>query len=155
MKMLRQTICLMLVLVASSLSCRSGGTEPSRGPGWAMEVFGRDGEVLVEIQVEVVSSPDATTRGLMFRDEVPPGTGMLFVFPEEEVRSFWMRNTRVSLDIVFIDGTGEVVGIRRNTRPLSDESISVGVPSRYVLEVPAGYCSAQGIHRGARVALPF
>ena len=91
----------------------------------------------------------------MFRDEIPEGTGMLFVFPREKVRSFWMKNTRVSLDILFLDAEGGVVGIRRKTEPFSKDSISVGLPSKYVLEVPAGTCSAQGIHHGARVVLPF
>jgi len=153
--MLRPTICLLLVFASSQTACRSGGPDVPDLPGRAIEIIGRSGEVLVEIRAEVVSSPDATARGLMYRDEVPPGTGMFFVFPEEKIRSFWMMNTRVPLDIVFLDRVGEIVGIRRNTEPYSEESISVGVPSKYVLEVPAGYCSEHGIHSGARVTLPF
>ncbi|MBM4372135.1 MAG: DUF192 domain-containing protein [Deltaproteobacteria bacterium] len=144
------------LLLLSLAACRAGAPEPAVGePGRTLEVLGRDGRVLATVAVEVVSTPEATERGLMFRDEVPGGTGMLFVFPREEVRSFWMKNTRVPLDILFLDSRGGIVGIRRNTVPFSTDSITVGLPSRYVLEVPAGWCSAHGLHRGDRVTLPF
>ena len=147
--------CMLLVL-STPWGCRAGGPEPDPVPELrGMEILGGDGEALAKVQVEVVSTPEATARGLKYRDEVPEGTGMLFVFPRETVRSFWMQDTRVPLDILFIDGQGMVVGIRRNTVPYSEASITVGVPSRYVLEVPAGYCSKRRIHRGARVVLPF
>ncbi|MFH1533034.1 MAG: DUF192 domain-containing protein [Pseudomonadota bacterium] len=153
---MRRTMVIILVSIAAACGCRSGGPEaPRRAETRGVEILGPSGEVLGEVQVEVVSSPDATARGLKYRDEVPEGTGMLFVFPEDIVRSFWMQDTRVSLDILFIDRDGGVVGIRRNTEPYSEASITVGVPSRYVLEVPAGTCSRKGIHRGARVVLPF
>ena len=153
--MIRNVLPLLLLLAISS-GCRAGGESSAEGArSRSLEILARDGEVIVRIKAEIVSSPDATSRGLMYRDDVPEGTGMLFVFPKQEVRSFWMKNTRVSLDIIFIDDAGEVVGIRRNTEPFSEASITVGVPSKYVLEVPAGYCSELGIHRGARVVLPF
>ncbi len=147
---------LTLVLVIAASGCRSVGTDGStRSESRTMEILGPEGEILAEVVVEVVSTPDATARGLKHREEVPEGTGMLFVFSNEIVRSFWMQDTRVSLDILFIDRDGNVVGIRRNTKPYSEATITVGVPSKYVLEVPAGYCSRKGIHRGARAVLPF
>jgi uncharacterized membrane protein (UPF0127 family) len=146
----------MVLVLAAPWGCRASGPEPAPAPELrGMEILGGDGAILAEVQVEVVSTPEATARGLKYRDEVPEGTGMLFVFPRETVRSFWMQDTRVSLDILFIDGQGEIVGIQRNTVPYSEASITVGVPSKYVLEVPAGYCSKRRIHRGARVVLPF
>lgn len=148
-------LCLILCLSVVS-ACRAGEPDAAPGPELrGMEILASDGEVLAVVQVEVVSTPGATARGLKHRDEVPEGTGMFFVFAEEIVRSFWMQDTRVSLDIIFIDAKGSVVGIRRKTEPYSEDSITVGVPSKYVLEVPAGYCSRKGIHRGARVVLPF
>jgi len=152
----RTIVHILLLVVAAACGCRSGGPDaPSLPESRGMEILGSSGEVLAEVQVEVVSTPAATARGLKFRDEVPEGTGMFFVFPEDIVRSFWMQDTRVSLDILFIDREGLVVGIQRNTEPYSEASITVGVPSRYVLEVPAGYCSTKGIHWGSRVVLPF
>lgn len=150
-----RTILRLLVLLFISSGCRAGSEQAEGQRSRSLEILGRDGEVLVEVRAEIVSSPDATARGLMYRDEVPEGTGMLFVFPRSEVRSFWMKNTMISLDIIFIDQAGEIVGIRRNTEPFSEDSISVGVRSKYVLEVPSGYCTEKGIHRGARVVLPF
>ncbi len=149
-------LTIIAMLLATAAGCRAGG--PDSGSGSeprGMKIIDRDGVVLAEVQVEVVSTPDATARGLKYREEVPEGTGMFFVFPDQVVRSFWMQDTKVSLDILFIDKKGDIVGIRRKTEPFSEASISVGVPSKYVLEVPAGYCSKMGIHRGARVILPF
>ena len=150
----RAAIALLFFAIAASPMCRSGGPKAPASPR-AIDILGKDGQVLTTVAVEIVSSPGATERGLMFRNEIPDGTGMLFVFPREEVRSFWMKNTRVSLDILFLDAEGSVVGIRRKTEPFSEDSISVGLPSKYVLEVAAGTCTARGIHHGARVVLPF
>ena len=149
-------ILLLVFSAVAVVSCRSGGREGPSGPATrSIEIQGPAGAVLAEVQVEVVSTPDATARGLKYRDEVPDGTGMLFVFSDEVVRSFWMQDTRVPLDILFIDRDGAIVGIRRNTVPFSEASITVGLPSKYVLEVAAGFCSREGIHRGARIVLPF
>lgn len=150
----RAAVILLVLVLAGLPMCRSGGPD-APAPPRTIDIVGKDGQVLATVAVEIVSSPGATERGLMFRNEIPEGTGMLFVFPREEVRNFWMKNTRVSLDILFIDAEGSVVGIRRKTEPFNEDSITVGLPSKYVLEVPAGMCSARGIHHGARVDLPF
>lgn len=103
------------------------------------------------VDVEVAATPEARTRGLMWRQELPAGQGMLFIFPEDEVQSFWMRNTLIPLDMLFIDSTGKLVGIIENARPRTLTSRSVGLPGRYVLEVPGGWSRAQGISRGGTV----
>lgn len=79
---------------------------------------------------------------------------MLFVFPDSAVRSFWMKNTPLALDLIFIDES-RVVGIIENAVPFSLVSRSVGVPSRYVLEVHAGFARRHGIETGDRVELPL
>jgi hypothetical protein len=103
------------------------------------------------VDVEVAATPMARTRGLMWRKELPAGQGMLFVFPEEDVQSFWMRNTLISLDMLFIDSAGRIVGIIERAEPRTLTSRSVGVPGRYVLEVPGGWCQSKGITRGGTV----
>jgi uncharacterized membrane protein (UPF0127 family) len=77
--------------------------------------------------------------------------GMLFIFGAETIRSFWMRNTFVSLDIIFIDEAGEIVSISENTEPLTDTSERSEGPAKYVLEVPAGTAEALGIDAGDQV----
>ncbi|MFE8596856.1 DUF192 domain-containing protein [Archangium violaceum] len=103
------------------------------------------------VDVEVAATPEARTRGLMWRQELPAGQGMLFIFPEEEVQSFWMRNTLIPLDMLFIDSAGKIVGIVENAQPRTLTSRSVGLPGRYVLEVPGGWSRASGIARGGTV----
>ncbi|HYO57276.1 DUF192 domain-containing protein [Archangium sp.] len=100
------------------------------------------------VDVEVAATPETRTRGLMWRKELPAGQGMLFIFPEEEVQGFWMRNTLIPLDMLFINSAGKIVGIVERAEPRTLTSRSVGVPGRYVLEVPGGWCQANGITRG-------
>jgi uncharacterized membrane protein (UPF0127 family) len=105
------------------------------------------------VEVEVAATPESRTRGLMWREELPAGQGMLFVFAEEEVQSFWMRNTLIPLDMLFIDSEGRVVGIVERAQPRTLTGRSVGVPGRYVLEVPGGWCQSEGIATGDTVEL--
>lgn len=105
----------------------------------------------VHIQAEVVFKAEDLARGLMFREELADGKGMLFVFNNDTDRSFWMENTLIPLDMIYIDKGYSIVGIVRDADPLTQDSRKVGVLSRYVLEVPGGYCQRAGIHRGDRV----
>jgi len=101
------------------------------------------------VDVEVAATSDARTRGLMWREELPQGQGMLFIFPgEEEIQAFWMRNTLIPLDLLFINAAGRVVGIVENAAPRTLVRRQVGIPSRYVLEVPGGWSQKTGIKRG-------
>jgi uncharacterized membrane protein (UPF0127 family) len=109
---------------------------------------------VVEVAVEVVSTPEALARGLMYRTELADGHGMLFVFPEESDHRFWMKNTLIPLDMIFIGGDGVIVGIHRDATPLSTAPVGVGRPSRYVLEVPGGWTARSGVAPGQRVELP-
>jgi uncharacterized membrane protein (UPF0127 family) len=109
---------------------------------------------VVEVAVEVVSTPEAVQRGLMYRTELADGRGMLFVFPEEKDHRFWMKNTLIPLDMIFIGGDGTIVGIHRDATPLSTASVGVGRPSRWVLEVPGGWTARRGVAPGQRVEIP-
>lgn len=93
-------------------------------------------------------------RGLMFVRELPRFAGMLFLYGEDAVLSFWMKNTYIPLDILFIRADGSVANIVKNTEPLSLASIPAAEPVRYVLELNAGVTDALGIEPGSRVYLP-
>lgn len=88
----------------------------------------------------------------MFRDSVPPGTGMLFVFDEPAIRSFWMRNTQVPLDIAFIDEELRVVEIERMEAETTDLH-APDEPVLYALEVPAGWFAGVGVRAGDRALI--
>jgi len=105
------------------------------------------------LAVEIADNSTLRTRGLMWRSDVPDGTGMLFIFPNEVVQSFWMRNTLIPLDILFVDRTGKVVGVVQWAEPKTLTSRTVGKPSMYVLEVPGGWASRNSVQAGARVDL--
>ena len=89
----------------------------------------------------------------MWRNDLSESRGMLFVFPDNDTRVFWMKNTPVSLDIIFISHEGRVVSVAHGTRPYSNEPISSAGPARYVLEVASGLASRYGIGRGDTVDL--
>ncbi len=88
--------------------------------------------------VEIADEPTEREVGLMFRVDLPQDQGMLFDFEEDRLVTMWMRNTPLSLDMVFIDRSGQVVRVARNTTPFSTAIISSGQPVRYVLEINAG-----------------
>lgn len=91
----------------------------------------------------------------MFRKELPEGHGMLFDFKQEQPVAFWMHNTYIPLDMIFIAGDGRIVRIAENTQPQSDRLIPSGAPVRAVLEVIAGTASKFGIAPGDRVESPI
>jgi hypothetical protein len=105
--------------------------------------------------VEVVANDANRARGLMFRKELPEGRGMLFDFQREQEVSFWMQNTYISLDMLFIRQDGRILRIAENTEPLSTALIPSGGPVRGVLEVIAGTARKLGIAPGDRVAHPI
>ncbi|HJL18896.1 MAG TPA: DUF192 domain-containing protein [Sandaracinaceae bacterium LLY-WYZ-13_1] len=105
----------------------------------------------VTVRVEVADTEAARRRGLMWRRHLPPDAGMLFVFDRAERQSFWMRNTFLALDMIFIGENRRVVGVVAEATPLTEEERAVDAPSRYVLEVHAGFAREHGIEAGTPV----
>jgi uncharacterized protein len=101
-----------------------------------------------EFQVELALTPAERSRGLMYRRSMPADQGMLFDFEREEMVSMWMRNTYISLDMLFIRPDGSIARIAQNTEPLSERTISSGEPVRFVLELNAGTSEQLGISAG-------
>lgn len=103
-------------------------------------------------EVEVADTPEERGRGLMHRDELAADRGMLFVFPRRERIAMWMRNTRIPLDMLFIDHDGQVLQIHERAVPYSEETIASRRRVRYVLELVGGSAERLGIGEGAVVA---
>ncbi len=101
--------------------------------------------------VEVVATEEERQKGLMFRKELPEGNGMLFDFKVEAPVSFWMKNTYISLDMIFIRADGRIASIAENTEPMSERLVPSAGPVRGVLEVIAGTSRKLGIKPGDRV----
>ncbi|MGQ0560014.1 MAG: DUF192 domain-containing protein [Sphingosinicella sp.] len=104
--------------------------------------------------VEVARTPEQQAQGLMFREYLGDGEGMIFPFPSPRPASFWMRNTLIPLDMLFIRADGTIARIARRTTPLSDESIVSGEPVAAVLELRGGRTEELGIEEGDRVTWP-
>jgi uncharacterized membrane protein (UPF0127 family) len=105
--------------------------------------------------VEIANTPEAITQGMMFRESMAPDAGMLFDFGEVRQASMWMKNTLISLDMLFIDADGQVIAIARNAVPGSTRSLGPGVPVRAVLEIPGGRAKELGIQPGDTVQHPI
>ncbi|HET9687537.1 MAG TPA: DUF192 domain-containing protein [Pseudolabrys sp.] len=105
--------------------------------------------------VEIADNDAERAKGLMYRKELPEGQGMLFDFHREQEVSFWMQNTYIPLDMVFIRADGRILRIAENTEPLSTKLIPSGGPVRAVLEVIGGTTRKLGIAPGDRVASPI
>ena len=104
--------------------------------------------------VEIADTPEATTKGLMFRQSLAPDAGMLFDFKESRPVSFWMQNTFIPLDMLFITGEGLIANIHVNARPQDPTSIPSDGPVRFVLEIPGGRSVELGIKAGDQVVHP-
>jgi uncharacterized membrane protein (UPF0127 family) len=108
------------------------------------------------IGIEIASTPSELQRGLMYREYLPEGAGMFFIFESEERHGFWMKNMNFPLDIIWIDSDLNIVDITGEVAPCHSDPCAVyspSVPARYVLEVPAGYAQEKGIFIGQEVAL--
>lgn len=105
--------------------------------------------------VEIVDNDADRAKGLMYRKELPEGQGMLFDFHRDQEVSFWMQNTFIPLDMIFIRGDGRILRIAENTEPLSTRLIPSNGPVRAVLEVIGGTTRKLGIAAGDRVASPI
>ncbi len=115
-----------------------------------LEIASKTGVHLFSVELAVTDEERA--RGLMYRRSLPDSYGMLFDFKRDQEVSFWMRNTYVSLDMIFIRGDGRILRIAENTETESDRLIPSGGPVRFVLEVVAGTAKKLGIEPGDRVA---
>ncbi len=107
----------------------------------------------VRFDIEIADEPHERQRGLMFRQSMPADRGMLFVFPAESRQGFWMQNTPLALDLMFVGADGTVRAIAPGT-PFSTASISPDVESQFVLELLAGTAQKMGIEVGDRLRHP-
>lgn len=105
----------------------------------------------IRVRVDVAAGPKEREQGLMHRRQLDPDAGMLFVYPFESEQAFWMKNTYIPLDLFFIGNNRRIVGIVENAKPLSLERLQVDTPSRFILEVNAGFKKKHGIREGSPV----
>ncbi len=105
-------------------------------------------DTLAIIEIEIADTPEDIRQGMMYRTRLEANHGMFFLFDGERERSFWMKNTILSLDILFINASGRIVHIAEHTIPYSKDPIPSIYPAQFVLEVNAGFCREHGITAG-------
>ena len=103
------------------------------------------------VRVEIAESAGPRELGLMYRQHLDRNAGMLFVFKQPQHLAFWMKNTEIPLDMIFVSADGAVAGIVANAEPFSERQLSVEGDSQYVLEVNSGFAQLHGIKAGDRL----
>jgi uncharacterized protein len=106
----------------------------------------------IEISVKIAENAYQQKKGLMFAESIPENEGMLFTYDDELQRFFWMKNTSIPLDMIFIDGRYRIVKIHINTEPLSENVYPSGTPAQFVVEVRAGFTEKNQIIEGDRIS---
>ena len=104
-----------------------------------------------KFNVEIADNNETRSKGFMWRENIPDGTGMLFVWKKEAYRNFWMKNTPTSLDILFFDGDGKFLHVVEKTKPFSLDNIQSSKPSQYVLELIAGSSKIYNLYSGSQI----
>lgn len=111
-----------------------------------------DGDTLAALDVEYANTQSRIEYGMMYRKSMTANMSMLFFMGDMQPRSFWMKNTYVSLDIIFIDDQKRIVSIQKNAEPLNTRSLASTGPAQYVLEVKGGLCDSLGLVDGDQIA---
>lgn len=107
--------------------------------------------LLYSVDIEIADNDAKRTQGLMYRDSMAENHAMLFVFEHEAQRSFWMENTYIPLDIIYINAKNQIITIQKNTVPFSEDSIPSNGPAQYVVEVNAGFCDRHSVKPGDHI----
>lgn len=160
-------IILLIVIIAAMIMFVNPASKPVRRVAEttvakpvenSKPVFRKDGELrfldgrtnngISTIDIEIADNDAAREQGLMYRDTMAENQGMLFLMENEEPQAFWMKNTIISLDILFADANRHIVSIHPNCKPYSLDQIESGKPALYVVEVNAGYAKKHGIKTG-------
>lgn len=145
-----RALIIALLFVTASAFTVSAAT-PSGMPLIALTIKSNGGATSTDFVAELAATPEHRARGLMFRTELADNRGMLFDFETTRSVSMWMKNTPLSLDMIFCDKQGRVLYVARNTVPYSEDIISPGMPVHAVLEVKAGTARRLDVKPGDRL----
>lgn len=118
------------------------------GTAWVVSQLG---DTISKISIEIAETKQEISKGLMYRKSMDENNGMLFIFPDMDNRSFWMKNTFIPLDIIFITDDGEVDSFYKKTTPQSKKSLPSNGQAKFVLEVNGGYMEKHGIGLNSRL----
>lgn len=115
-------------------------------------VFYKGGNKVVKVDVEIAADDTQRAKGLMFRPYMPDTVGMLFVFEQSEPQAFWMKNTIIPLDIIYVGANKKIVSIQKNAVPYSEKSLPSEGDAQYVVEVNAGFSDRYDLKAGDAIS---
>lgn len=152
-------IIILLTVFVSILFLRNKKTEmkvpqtdiPFQKQGTLTFVSAVSNDTIAVIDIEVADNNQKRAQGLMYRSSLPADAGMLFIHDAEEIQSFWMKNTFIPLDMIFVNSAKEIVTIHVNTTPVSETNYISTNPALYVVEVNAGFCNQHKISVGDKI----
>ncbi len=166
--LIRKIILTLLLLVTVGFAGACSGNsdeqkvtrrEPSNSENSAIK-FEKDGELtflsesgdyITSIDIEIADTEQKRMQGLMFRESMKENRGMLFIFPREDYQAFWMKNTVIPLDMIFVNSKKEIINIHKNTTPFSEQTYPSSGPAIYVIEVNAGFTDKYNIVPGDKI----
>lgn len=148
-----------LLLISIAYSCKK---DKQRSKVTKIEItFKKEGELSVlkasndslikQINIEIADDDYQTQTGMMYRKSMQDNQGMLFVFPDSQYRYFYMRNTEIALDIIYIDENKTIVSIQKNAKPFDETSLPSEGPAKYVLEINAGLTTEWNLEKGDKI----
>ncbi len=148
----------VILMFCASLEAWAMGDKPAGEPlppqeKHALTINSKNG-TSHRFEVEIANTPTTRSIGMMYRQDMPKNTGMLFIFDQEQQATMWMKNTFLPLDMLFIRNDGTIIHIHRNATPHSTERISSPAPVIAVLELFGGVTQTLGINTGDRVSGP-
>lgn len=152
-------VAIFLVFI-NILRNNGGGSEQQVVQNYSAFEFTKEGELtftssedefIAKIDIEIAEDDEARGQGLMYRSKMKESEGMFFIFDREMPQSFWMRNTPLSLDMLFVNSSNVIVKIHKQTTPFSEASYASFEPAIYVVEVVAGYTDNYGIKEGDKI----
>ena len=147
---------IIIILCSFSLACSSKRKEIKtveikfKKEG-NLEIHNQKKKHIASFDIEIADNDFERETGLMYRENIAESQGMLFVFDKEQQLSFYMKNTLIALDILFINGEQEIINIYKNTQPMSTNTIKSLLPAKFVLELKSGSCERLGIEEGLRI----
>ena len=155
-------IALMIAFGATYVISSISGNKPKRSKGEKVEIpFTKHGELQVlstkgdtihSFNLEIADDNYHTELGLMYRSSMDDNNSMIFIFPDVKPRAFWMKNTRIGLDIIYADDNGIIVSISKYAKPFDEKSLPSNAPAKYVLEINDGLCDKLGINVGDKLS---
>ena len=159
--MRNQRRCIFILLTGVLLSFNACKETPKKIVTTAPVTFTKEGDLSIykaatdsltaQLQIEIADSEYETQTGLMYREVMAENHGMLFIFPDEAMRSFYMKNTKIPLDIIYIDKELRIGSIQKNAQPLDEVGLPSEAPAQYVLEVNAGLADKWDLQKGDRI----